>query len=103
MVRSAGVGKEAVKEIGKMVRKPGESKLEIEAGATKTGSLAKLLIWGIIYAAFVIGVILVFQRSLLKLKAYCSFLEAYGRVFVPLILMVGLGRAFKHSRWSKTE
>jgi len=102
-----GIGKETIKagieEIGKTIRKPEENQTNIETGATKTGSMAKTLIWGIVYAAFVIGVVFLFQRKLLVLKAYCSFLESYGRVFIPLILVVGVGRAFKHSKWSKTE
>ena len=96
--------KEGIKEVGKTIRKPEESRTEIEAGKTKTGSMAKTLIWGIIYAAFVVGVILLFRaKSLLLLKAYCSFLESYGRIFIPIILVVGVGRSFKHSKWSKTE
>lgn len=95
--------KEGIKELGKTIRKPEESRSDIEAGKTKTGSLAKMLIWGIIYAAFVIGAILLFRKQILILKAYCSFLESYGRIFIPIILVVGVGRSFKHSKWSKTE
>ena len=98
-----GVAKDIIKEAGKTIRKPGEDRENIEAGATKSSSMAKKLIWVIIFAAFTIGVILLFQGKLLVLKAYCSFLDSYGKVFVPLILMVGTSRAFKHSKWSKTE
>ena len=98
-----GVAKDIIKEAGKTIRKPGEDRENIEAGATKTGPMAKVLIWVVIFGCLAIGVILLFQGKLLVLKAYCSFLESFGRVFVPLMILVGLGRAFKHSRWSKTE
>ena len=98
---------EAVEQVGKVIRKPEEEGNEVQAESTSVSSVAKLMVWIVIITAFIGGVTFIVLAELTRsfswraVKEYMNFMGVFAKAFVPLILMVGIGRAFKHSKWSK--
>jgi len=96
-----------IKEGAKLIRKPQEDKTEFEASTMKVGSFSKAMVWLILSIAFISGLTLIVLAVLTKsftwraVKEYVDFMKAFSIAFVPVMMMVGVGRAFKHSKWSK--
>lgn len=105
-----GVGKKIVEEVGKTARtaiqgKPKAGEQSIEAGKTKISSTSKGLVWFVIFLTLGLTVLFVVLCAvdLLEWKAFKNWidgLKVWGNLFIPLVIMVGIGRAFKHSVWS---
>jgi hypothetical protein len=98
---------QGITEGAKLIRKPEEHRTEIEASSMKVGSFSKAMVWLILGLAFMAGIAFIVLAELTKafswrtVKEYVGFMRVFGATFVPVMLMVGIGRAFKHSKWSK--
>lgn len=105
------MGKEIIDSIGKtatdLIRgRAQEQKPEIEIGETlahiskKSISISKWLVYGIIVFFMVLGAYIILKQPL-KMPSFVSFMISFGTLFIPYVLIVGTGRAFKHSKWNK--
>jgi len=85
--------------------KPESTESTVEGGETKTSSASKGLVWFVIFLSFGLTLLFVILCAL-KLLPWKTFthwidgLKVWGNLFIPLVIMVGVGRAFKHSVWS---
>ena len=65
-------------------------------------SFAKNFIYAVISFIIVCGAYILFKKPEI-FPAYREYCETIADYFLPLILMVGFGRAFKNSKWSKDQ
>lgn len=98
-----GIGKEVVDGIKDVaIGRPEEKKDEFEAQAAPRGfSLSKWMVWILLWVVFFFGMLFILQEEFDRLRNYIRFIEAYSGAFITLIILIGVGRAFKHSKWAK--
>lgn len=75
---------------------------EQPAHLKKKFSFAKYFIFAILSFLIGIGAYILFKRTLL-LPSYVTYARVVAMNIVPLMILIGTGRAFKHSKWSKDK
>ena len=104
-----GIGNKIVDTAGDVAKtaisgRPEEQKqdFDVEKASSKF-SMSKWMVWILLWVVLGLGVYFILKGQFKELRNYIRFIEAYSGAFITLIILIGVGRAFKHSRWAKEK